>query len=285
MKATYESVYNLPATSFTVRQFEEKYFSAPYHFHPELELTFIVRGAGKRYIGGRIDDYRTGDLVLLGENLPHCWKTEVIEEEVNAISIVIHFNSRFLGEGFFAIPEMKRIAKLLKLSKNGLYFSDRTADEVGKLMESILLEQNTIKRIGLFLNILDRLSISADFVVLEQQNLYENISVIAREKINKVTAYIVDCFKQPITVEQAAALVHLSPHAFCKYFKRVTRKTFMETVIDYRIDFASQQLRDTDLAITQIAFESGFSDLSNFYRTFKKRKKLSPLAYRKVFFK
>lgn len=283
MKATYESVYNLPATSFTIRRFDEKYFSAPYHFHPELELTFIMKGIGKRYIGGRIDDYCAGDLVLLGENLPHCWKTEVSEgEEVNAISIVIHFNSVFLGRDFFAIPEMKRVAKLLKLSQNGLCFSIETAQEVGKLMESALLEQNTIKRIGLFLNILDRLSIATDFTVLEQQNLYKNISVVAREKINTVTAYIVECFKQPITVEQAAALVHLSPPAFCKYFKRVTRKTFMETVIDYRIDFASQQLRDTDLSITQIAFDSGFSDLSNFYRIFKKRKKISPRAYRRL---
>ncbi|GAA4808128.1 AraC family transcriptional regulator [Olivibacter ginsenosidimutans] len=284
MKATYESVYNLPATSFTVRRFEEKYFSAPYHFHPELELTFIIKGAGKRYVGGRIDDYDAGDLVLLGENLPHCWKTELVDDtEVNSISMVVHFNRDFLGTNFFTIPEMKRISKLLHLSKNGLYFTPETACEIGKSMEALVQEQNTVARIGLFLNILDRLSFSTDFKVLEQQNLYEHISVVEREKINKVSAFIVDHFQKPITIEEAASLVHLSPHAFCKYFKKVTRKTFMETVIDYRIDFATQRLCDTDLPVTQIAFESGFADLSNFYRTFKKRKQLSPLAYRKVF--
>jgi len=286
MKATYESVYNLPATSFIIRRFEEKYFSAPYHFHPALELTFIVKGMGKRYVGGRIDDYRAGDLVLLGENLPHCWKTEMMDEaDINAISMVIHFNSDFLGTDFFSIPEMKRISKLLQWSKNGLHFTSETARDVGKLMDALWQEQNTVARIGLFLNILDRLSLSTDCTVLEKQNLYEHISVIEREKINKVMAYIVDHFQKPMSIEQVAALVHLSPHAFCKYFKKVTRKTFMETVIDYRIDFAMQRLRDTDLPITQIAFESGFMDLSNFYRTFKKRKQLSPLAYRKVFLK
>jgi len=284
MKALYESVYNLPATSFTVRQFEERCFSAPYHFHPELELTYIIKGKGKRYVGSRIDEYQSGDLVLLGENLPHCWKTEATDpEEINAKSIVIHFGRDFLGEHFFKVPEMKLIDKLLKVSRRGVQFKGNITKEIGQRMYDLLIEQNNIKKLGKLLNILDNLSLTNDYVVLEQQNIYEDIAVIEREKINNVTAYVVDHFKNPITVAQMATLVCMSPHAFCKYFKRITRKTFMEMVIDYRIDFAAQQLIHTDLAISQIAFESGFADLSNFYRTFKK--KHSPLTYRKSFLK
>ncbi|MEH6306307.1 AraC family transcriptional regulator [Olivibacter sp. CPCC 100613] len=106
-----------------------------------------------------------------------------------------------------------------------------------------------------------------------------------REKINNITAYLLDHFKEPLCIEQAAQLVHLSPSAFCRYFKKITRRTFIETVVDYRIDYAARHLRNTDMPIAHIAFDSGFADMSNFYRAFKKRKNLSPLTYRKIFLK
>lgn len=286
MKAAYESVQHLPAASFTVRRFEEKQFSAPYHYHPEFELTFIEKGHGKRYIGGRMDDYRAGDLVLLGEHLPHCWKTDAGQPEaINAVSVVIHFRRNFPGDAFFLAPEMKAVNKLLKLAMNGLHFGGAAAAETGRQMALLLQEQNGVRRIGRLLEILNSLALCNDFSVLEQQNLYEHIAVVEREKINRITAYVVERFKEPVTVEQAAALVNMSPHAFCRYFKRITRRTFIEMVIDYRIDYAAQQLIYTDLPITQVAFESGFSDISNFYRTFRARKHSSPRAYHRAFLK
>jgi AraC-like DNA-binding protein/quercetin dioxygenase-like cupin family protein len=284
MKAAFESVYHLPASSFTVRKFEEEQFSAPYHYHPEFELTYIVKGQGKRYIGSRVDDYRAGDLVLLGENLPHCWKTDNIQpNEINAVSIVIHFRKDFLGEAFFTLPELRAVSKLLELAMNGLVFKGPVVAEVQQGMQSMLYEQNGLKRIALFLHVLSCLTLNNEYTVLEKQNLYEHIALVEREKINKVTAFVVEHFREPIHVEQAAAIVHMTPHAFCKYFKRITRKTFIGMVIDYRIDHAAQQLVHSDLSITQIAFDSGFSDLSNFYRTFRAKKKFTPLSYRKSF--
>lgn len=286
MKAAFESVHNLPASSFTVRKFEEQQFSAPYHYHPEFELTYILKGQGKRYVGSRVDDYRSADLVLLGENLPHCWKTDNYQPgEINAVSIVIHFRKDFLGETFLTLPELRSVNKLLGLAMNGLCFKGPVVVEVEQRMKALLPEQNGLKRIGLLLEILSCLTLNNEYTILEKQNLYENIAVVEREKINKVTAYVVEHFREPINVEQASSLVHMTPHAFCRYFKRITRKTFIEMVVDYRIDHAAQQLIHSDLSITQIAFDSGFSDLSNFYRTFRARKSFTPLAYRKSFLK
>ncbi|QNL49202.1 AraC family transcriptional regulator [Olivibacter sp. SDN3] len=284
MKATFESVANMADTSFTIRHFEEEYFSAPYHHHPEFELTFIIKGYGKRYVGTRMDDYNKDDLVLLGKNLPHCWKTEqVVNGEINASSIVIQFKEDFLGTNFFDIPEMKAVSRLLDLSKNGLQFTGRGVQEVYHLMLDLLDEQSPVKRVCLFLTILNKLAFWEDFVVLEKGNPYDSMAVVEREKINRVTAYIVEHFTQKVSVDEVAALVHMTPHAFCKYFKRITRKTLMEMVIDYRIDLAARQLVYTDLPVAQIALESGFNDVSSFYKTFRKRKKISPLTYRNRF--
>ncbi len=98
-------------------------------------------------------------------------------------------------------------------------------------------------------------------------------------------AYIVDNFKNEISLNQAAVLINMTTHAFCKYFKKITRKTFIEAVNEYRVDFAARQLVHTDFAVSQIGFDSGFNDISNFYKTFKQKTKLSPLSYRKTFIK
>lgn len=286
MKAIFESVASIAKSSFAIRHFEEEYFSAPYHYHPEFELTFIVKGYGKRYVGSRMDDYSKGDLVLLGKNLPHCWKTEqIVDGEINASSIVIQFKEDFLGADFFEIPEMKAVGKLLDLSQNGLQFTGRRIYEVYHLMLELLDEQSPVKRVCLFQNILNKLAFWEEFVVLEKGNPYESMGGIEREKINCVTAYIVEHFTEKISVDEVASLVHMTPHAFCKYFKRMTSKTLMEMVVDYRIDMAARQLVYTNSPVAEIALESGFNDVSNFYKTFKKRKKASPLSYRNRFFK
>ena len=100
MKPAFESVNAAVNSSFVVRKFNERKFSAPYHFHPELELTLILKGNGKRYVGSHVNNYFAGDLVLLGSNLPHCWKTED-GAAGNSVSLVIHFNRDFLGKDFF----------------------------------------------------------------------------------------------------------------------------------------------------------------------------------------
>jgi AraC-like DNA-binding protein len=105
----------------------------------------------------------------------------------------------------------------------------------------------------------------------------------SRERINKAMGYIVENFHDKVSLNEAAAITCMTPNAFCKYFKKITRKTFMETVIHYRINFATQQLTETDKSITDICFESGFGDVSHFYKTFSSKMEMSPLNYRKQF--
>jgi len=103
---------------------------------------------------------------------------------------------------------------------------------------------------------------------------------LAQQRMAPVFAYLVEHFKGKVSLEEAAAIAHMTPPAFCKYFKKTTRKTFMETVMEYRVNYATQQLIQTDKPVSEIAFESGFADVSFFHRTFKKKMKVSPLNYR-----
>ena len=127
MKASFESLSASPLKSFLVRRFEEKSFSAPYHLHPELELTLILSGSGKRYVGSKMNDFYPGDFVLLGSNLPHCWKTEGKKNAEKSSSIVVQFQKYFLGDCFFEKPEMKLVVQLLNKSVSGIKFTGDTS--------------------------------------------------------------------------------------------------------------------------------------------------------------
>ena len=281
MKALLESLTTLSLNSFLVRRFEEKKFSAPYHVHPEIELTLILSGSGKRYVGSKMNDFYPGDFVLLGCNLPHCWKTESKQKAEKSSSIVIQFQKDFLSEGFFEKPEMGPITQLLKKSDNGIRFTNNGPFYKNKMQE-LLDEKNNFKRVILLLELLHLLSLSKKYELIEKQ---KNTVVVTGEqqRLHLVMAYIVEYFKEEVSLIKAASIANMTPSAFCKYFKKNTRKTFIEAVTDYRVDYAAQQLINTSHSISQISFDSGFNDLSHFHKTFKGRMQLSPLYYRNTF--
>ena len=284
MKPSFESVYAAKNISFVVRKFEEKKFSAPYHFHPEYELTLVLNGYGKRYVGAHMNDFFPGDLVLLGANLPHCWKTDDATAEGNCSSVVIQFRQDFLGDEFLSKPEMSHVTSLLQHSTHGMQFTGDTRIFQQKIM-AILREKDRFKKMIALLNLLNDLSAVKDYLLLDKQNTSLRLSATGQERLNAVMAYIVDNFQVNISLAGAAAAANMSPQAFCKYFKKITRKTFIEAVTDYRLDFAVRQLVHSSKPIAQIGFDSGFNDLSNFHKTFKTRLHTSPLAYRNNFLK
>lgn len=282
IKAAFESVRVSDQASFLIREFEEPRFLAPYHFHPEYELTWIVRGCGKRYVGAHMCDYFPDDLVLLGATLPHCWKTVAAAGEEYSRSIVIHFGHDFMGEGFFNKPEMADISSLLDKSRCGIQFRGDT-QWVRQKMLATLRENNPLKRFVLFLEIMHELAAWQDFVQLDLQEPSLHLSAAEKERMSLVTAYIVDNFSSQLSLAEAAARANMTYHAFCKYFKKAYRMTFMEAVTGYRVDLAMRQLAYTDKPISRIAFDSGFNDISNFHKTFRARMGMSPLHYRKQF--
>jgi len=282
LKASFEIITAVKKASFSIRKFDKKGFQAPFHYHPEIELTYITEGKGKRFVGNNMSGFHESDLVMMGSNLPHCWKLSGTEK-TKAGSFVIQFNYGFLGKDFFESAELESIRKLIKRSAEGIEFKGKINEQVKDKIESAFIEKNNLKKLILFLEILNRLSLSKEYVLLNKKNSVSPQTDDSRERINKAMGYIVENFHDEISLNKAASITGMTPNAFCKYFKKITRKTFMETVIHYRINFATQQLTETDKSITDICFESGFRDVSHFYKTFSSKMETSPLNYRKQF--
>lgn len=281
LKASYEVLQPPGNHSFLVRTFGKTGFAAPYHFHPEYELTWIVKGSGKRYAGSNMAGFTDGDLVLLGPHVPHCWKLQPDGKKSVARSVVIQFSPDFLGNDFFNKAELLNIHQLFQRSSSGIQFMKGT--KVQEQIKELTEEKNSFKQLIRLLEILQQLAVSKEYVLLDQQRLTAEISPANQARINPIFAYLVENFRREVSLNKAAAIAGMTPNAFCKYFKRTTRKTFMETVIEYRINYATQQLIQSDKSISDICFDSGFGDISHFYKMFKAKMQVSPLHYRQQF--
>ena len=194
----------------------------------------------------------------------------------------MQFQKEFLGAGFFEKPEMRRVMQLLNKSDSGIQFTNNITLYRNKMQE-LLQEQDSFKKVILLLDLLHQLSLSKKYELLEKQKSYTALSTGEQQRLHTVMANIVEHFKDNVSLSAASSLANMTPHAFCKYFKSITRKTFIEAVTDYRIDYAAQQLIHTSHSISQISFDSGFNDLSHFHKTFRGRMQLSPLCYRNTF--
>lgn len=283
-KASVEILSAPGTSSFLIKKFDKRCFEAPFHFHPEYELTCITEGSGKRFVGNNMTGFQKGDLVFIGSNLPHCWKLDP-DQNSKGSSFVIQFHRDFMGRDFWQSPEMEIIQKFLKRSSAGIEFKGKIKQEIKELMIASFNEKTNFKKFIYLLEILNTLAASKEFIQLNKKNAILSQSDINHERSNKVFAYIVEHFRNTVSLKEAAQTIGMTSTAFCKYFKKTTRKTFIETVIDFRINYARQQLIETDKTIVNICFESGFRDMSHFYKTFTSRMEISPLNYRKQFLK
>ncbi len=284
MKPKFEVLPAFHQHSFLLREFDKTAFDAPYHLHPEYELTLIVKGQGIRYIGSNMSMFADGDLVLLGSNLPHCWKLDNENpENMQAHCIVVQFPTAFLGDGFFAGNELAGIKSLMQKSSMGLGFKDSIRERASEKIKRLARTTDGFDRLMLLLDILHALSQSAGHEVFDQSKNAIGQSPAELKRINDVFTYLVENFRNDISLKEVSAMMNMTPNAFCKYFKKITRSTLMEKVLEYRLSYAKQQLVQTDKPISHICYDSGFKDISYFNKTFKAKTQFTPLNYRKRF--
>lgn len=283
MKATYEQLSATRHNSILYRQFSQDRFVAPYHFHPELELTLIQKGQGRRIIGRQIASFESGDLVFLGPNLPHTWLSdESGVSDLGAQAIVIQFKADCFGEGFWDLPEMMPIKSLFQKAASGVQVNGALRQTIAEMMQASL-EMNPFQQMLQVLHILQAIGLSSENTLIDPHFADNMATINETSRFQEVYAYMIKHFKEDISLDTIAAVAHLSPSSFCRFFKKITRKTFVDSLTEFRIKYACQLLENTEQAVSAICFESGFGNLSHFNKVFKQTMGYSPLAYRQLF--
>ena len=266
---------------FTFKTLRKRTFDNHWHFHAEYELILTVRCPGYRMVGDNICHLKAGDLVLVGANLPHHWQYEhAVGERNRPVEIhLIQFEESFLGERLMQLPSLLPAKQLLKRASVGLSFSGKTREQAADLMLQ-LKGATGLRRLVIFLSILDLLASSRECHSIASPGFSPELNPFNQERMSKVIHYVNEHMDETICLEDAAKLVHLSAGAFSRFFHEHTARTFPAFVNELRIGRACRLLAESGMSITEIAMNSGFTNLSNFNRQFLRLKKITPRDFR-----
>jgi AraC-like DNA-binding protein len=263
---------------------EYDYFYNPWHYHPEFELTLIVKSYGQRQVGDSIENFSSGDIVLVGQNLPHVWKSDEAffknNDQLKAQAVVVKFLPDFAGAGFLDKPVFQEIrAILFEKAAHGLRLNGPLRSKVEKMMLK-LIGMSEIERLIQLISILHVISKSKNMELLASVG-YRNSNAKNNHRVNKVLDYLMDHYQENITLEVIAGVVNMNKNAFCRFFKKSTRKNLFTVLNEVRISKACQHLVETELDILQVCYANGFNNISNFNKAFKKITGTSPMNYRR----
>ena len=280
MKVHEIRLFKEPAKSFILYH-EEKPFS-PWHHHPEYELVYIKKGRGKRMIGDHIDRFEENDLVFVGSDIPHEWLCDKgyipSEEQFLGEGIVIQFSHDFLGDKFFEIPENKPLKKFLSDSSRGFEIFGQCKEQIVSHMKNMLKMDDTEQLYTLFL--IFKLLLSSDEInPLASPAFPETFRQNNDSPMQKALQVILQNFQNQIRISDLLQVPNMSYTTFYNTFKNSYRMSFQTYLLNIRIGYACRLLIDATMDISEIAFDSGFENLSNFNRQFKKIKGVTPSRF------
>ncbi|MGL5113162.1 MAG: AraC family transcriptional regulator [Flavobacterium sp.] len=268
MDVTLEIIAPSYGSSFTFLQFDENTNSKSHlwHYHPEIEIVYVRGGSGKRQIGSHLSYFTDGDLILIGSNLPHCGFTDT--HTGNQLETVIQFQPDFLGADFFRIPEMAGVHNLLQQAKAGIAFREEAKLKIGSKIEG-MKALDPFDRLQLLCTVLQDMSKSSESVLLNAVGFSFELQVQNKDRINVVFNFIKDHFQESIAIGDVANMVSMTIPSFCRYFKKITNKTFTAFVNEYRLVHACKLLTEKPISVNEVCFESGFNNFSHFNRLFR----------------
>ncbi len=255
-------------------------YGATWHFHPEFQITLVLKSSGYRLVGDNITPLGPGDLVLVGSNLPHVWQQDAGGGRAAVHAVVVRFLDTLLGRDFLEIPEAAAVKRLLRRAARGLRVTGRTRDAAAERLHR-LVEAKGLNRIAELLGILETLAQSRELQPIASAGFVPSLSSEDQGRMARVTAHIHTHLTDTIDRATVARAAHLSEGAFSRFFKLRTGKTLPAYVNELRVGRACRLLANEERKVTDIALDCGFRNLANFNRRFREITRLTPRDYRR----
>ncbi len=267
---------------FVIINSEKIGFDYPIHYHSAYELTLILNSSGNRIVGDSVEKYNANDLVLIGPEIYHRWDDDDVppEKRNNAHVITIQFSKDLFDQSLFLKDAFFDIKNLLEDSQRGLKFTGETLRTIAEKMKILTLAKEFESTIE-FLNILNMLAVSKDKKHLASEGFISIKEDLKGDRINKMYTYILAHFNDSnLRITELAHESNMSASAFGHFFKKSTNKSFTQFLVDMRLGYASNLILNSNDSISEIAYRSGFNNIANFNRLFKKNKFITPKEYR-----
>lgn len=278
MKPLIEKLPIAEGNSFVADTHRTPDFEVPWHQHIEYELILFKEGSGLSFIGNYIGAFQVGDIFLIGSNVPHTFQKE--GEKVTS-AVVVQFTEYFWGRDFLNLPETKAIKDLFQLSMKGLQIFGPAKITLRALIEK--LEFSTgISRISILLQCLELITTETEKKTLSTNEMHL-LNDKYQNRMDKIFTHTIANFQKNISLQQIADIANMSVTAFCFYFKKSTKKSYIEFLNEIRVGHACKLLQSTSKSIMEICYSSGFNTPANFNKQFLKYKRSTPSVYRNNF--
>ncbi len=269
-----------PQELFVANYYPNSQMDYPLHFHEYYELCLTLNVRGKRITGNLVENFTEKDLVITMPNVLHCYKRDEKFNEVRCEAVVVKFSKDLCESELFNTKQLKSIKDMLTANAPGLSFSQETIDaERDKILKLTSLTTG-FAGVTLFLEILNDLAVSAPATISLNDNTEQGIVTYSR-RINKIIQYVETNYRNKISLEEVGAQVNMSASSVSRFFKKRTRHKFWDYLNNFRIDKAALMMAETEHTISEICYDCGFNNISNFNRVFRSRVGQTPSEYRK----
>ncbi len=278
-----EKLFISKSDPLIVRPYNYECFTYPWHFHSEYEIMYVEQSYGRCFVGDAIQEYRPGDIILFGSNLPHYMNSaaefKAGNRDLRTKGIIIQFEKEFLSHAIAHYPQFLSIRFLLEESKRGILFRNSPEDKLQVRMWDILGKEG-LDQLAAILFLLQDMAMSKEKKLLASSHYYDSFSPYGNNKIEKIVSYLNVRYTQPVSLPQIASMAAMNPAAFCRYFKEKTGKTLKQYINEMRIGYACKLLMGRDKNISEIAVECGFESITHFNRIFKRITGYTPSVYK-----
>jgi len=282
MELLYQQLSKESEFCINLLEVELPYFTVPWHYHPEIEIIYIEKGSGFRFVGDHSEQFEEGDIAIIGSNLPHVWKSDKLYQnntpENFSRALVIHFQENILRGNLALLPEMEWINKLIFNAQYGIKFTGAARAQIATSIKS-LIKTTGVKKITSLIELLDLMAKTKEKTLLASNGYSKIRKSNDFDRFDKAHRYMIDHFQKDISLASISEIVNMTPTSFCRYFKKRTTKSYLTFLNEIRIGHACKLLLENKMNIGEICYDSGFNNLSNFNLTFKKVKGTSPSQF------
>jgi AraC-like DNA-binding protein len=277
------TLQKLPVThesTFFAKTFKSAQFDIPWHHHTELEIILILEGCGNCFVGNYAGNFAAGDVFLIGANVPHTFTCT--NPASPTCAVLVQFKADFWGRDFISLPETSNIRHLFEQAKSGIKVSDCCTSTLSAKIKELEFQRG-FDRIITLCSCLNIIAEDNDCQLLSTANI-NALPCQKTDRLEKVFKFTNSEFARVITLKEVSDIAGMSIPAFCEYFRKTVKKTYIEFLNEVRLSFACKLLMESDMTISEIFFQSGYNTPANFNRQFLKYKGLSPSSFRKKFY-
>ena len=259
-------------------------FTYPLHSHDEYELNYVENAAGvKRIVGDSVEIIGNYDLTLIaGEDLEHVWEQHKCESK-NIREITVQFSADLFFGNFLHKNQFDSIRRMLEKAKMGISFPMEAIMRIFPMLDTLSSEKEGFYSVIKLLSILYELSLIENIETLASSSFAKIDDSTDSRRVRKIYQYINTHYNQQITLDDLANLVGMTPVALSRFFKLRSGRTVSDYIIDIRLGNATRLLVNTTNSVSEICYDCGFNNLSNFNRIFKRKKECSPTEFRDNF--